>query len=54
MALKEKINDSVIKIIEIIKIMKAFKMTTQILSYLMRRVNSIKQKQQPCHKSLLK
>jgi hypothetical protein len=38
MVLKEKINDSVIKIIEIVKIMKSFKMNTLILSYLMRRV----------------
>jgi hypothetical protein len=41
--LKGKINDRVIKIIEIVKIMKSFRMTPPILSYLLRRVNGIKQ-----------
>ena len=41
--LKGKINDRVIKIIEIVKIMKSFKITTLMLSYLMRRIISKKQ-----------
>jgi hypothetical protein len=43
MVLKEKINDSVIQLIEIVKIMKSFKITTLMLSYLMRRIIGKKQ-----------